>query len=126
MSKLSFLLFELFFVTAICACQSSSCKVVDSFEHFVERSEKKATVHDRVNWDIYDSQFENYLEEINKRKHSLSSEEREKVGELTARYCKARFFDFQGTLIDEMNCWSDYLMGFTNEIKRDVENYQNQ
>jgi len=122
--KISFIgiLMALLLVT----CQSKPRGYVNGFERFVERVEKNASSYSKEQWDRNDEQFQKYVERYNTEKSKLTIDEKRKVGELTGRYYEARVKSMGLNLFGEIRDWLDFIKGFADEIKEDIENYQNQ
>jgi hypothetical protein len=108
------------------ACQSKPRGYVNGFERFVERVEKNASSYTNEQWEKNDEQLKKYVDQYDKEKQKLSSDEKRKVGELTVRYYKARVKAKGLNILGEIDGWLEYLKGFSDEIMKDVENYQNQ
>ncbi|MBR0175860.1 MAG: hypothetical protein IJQ11_00320 [Bacteroidales bacterium] len=108
------------------ACQSNPIGYVRNLERFVERVERDGATYSQEQWERYDEQLGKYVESYKTEKSKLTPEERRKVGELTIRYYKARAKYMGLGILGELGEWLDYLKGFADEIKKDVEKYQNQ
>lgn len=119
------LLFGIMMILLFVSCQSSPLGYVDSFERFVERVEKNASSYTNEQWEKNDEQLKKYVDQYDKEKQKLSSDEKRKVGELTVRYYKARVKAKGVNILGEINGWLEYLKGFGDEIMKDVDNYQN-
>ena len=107
------------------SCESTPWSYINSFERFVERVEKNASSYSKEQWEKNDEQLKKYVEQYDKEKQKLSSDEKRKVGELTFRYYKARVKSMGLNIFDEIGGWLDYIEGFGYEIMKDVENCQN-
>lgn len=98
------------------SCESTPWSYMNSFERFVERVEKNASSYSKEQWEKNDEQLKNYVEQYDKEKQNLSSEEKRKVGELTVRYYKARVKAKGLNILSEIDDWLEYLKGFGEEI----------
>jgi mevalonate pyrophosphate decarboxylase len=99
---------------------------MNTFERFVKRVEKNAMSYTKEQWEKNDEQLKKYVNQYDKVKQKLSSDEKMKVGELTVRYYKARVKAKGLNILGEIDGWLEYLKGFGDEILKDVDNYQNQ
>lgn len=99
---------------------------MNTFERFVKRVEKNATSYTNEQWEKNDEQLRKFVDQYDKEKHKLSSDDKRKVGELTVRYYKARMKGKGNNILDEIDGWLEYLNGFGEEIMKDIDNYQNQ
>ena len=104
------------------SCQQKPRNYVGGFERFVVQIEQNASSYTSQDWENNDVKFEDYLERFNGQKAKLTTEEKKKIGELTARYYKARVKSVQNTVMNELNDWADFIEGFTNEIIGEIEN----
>ena len=125
-SLVKVLLSVIILILLLMACQSTSLGYVDSFERFVERVEKNASSYSKEQWEKNDEQLNKYVERYKTEKAKLSTDEKREVGRLTVRYYKARVKSFGHNIFGEIGDWLDYIKGFADEIKEDIENYQNQ
>lgn len=113
-------------VLMLVSCESNLWSYMNSFERFVERVEKNASSYTNEQWKKNDEQLKHYVEQYDKEKQKLSSDEKRKVGELTVRYYKARVKAKGLNILGEIDGWLEYLKGLGDEIMKDVDNYQNQ
>lgn len=113
-------------IMLLASCQSTPWGYVNNFERFVERVEKNATSYTNEQWEKNDGQLKKFVDQYDKEKQRLSSDEKKKVGELTVRYYKARVKAKGLNILGEIDGWLEYLKGFGDEIMKDVDNYQNQ
>ena len=105
------------------SCESTPWSYMNSFERFVERVEKNASSYSKEQWEKNDEQLKKYVEESDKEKQKLSSDEKRKVGELTVRYCKARVKAQGLNILGEMDDWLEYFKGFGEEILKNDDAY---
>lgn len=120
------LLFGVMMILLLTSCQSTPLGYVDSFERFVERVEKNASSYSKEQWEKNDEQLNKYVERYKTEKAKLSTDEKREVGRLTVRYYKARVKSIGLNIFGEIGDWLEYIKGFADEIKEDIENYQNQ
>lgn len=122
--KISFFVFLM--ALLFMACQSTPLAHVNSFERFVERVERNVPSFSTKRWEENDDRLQKYIEKYNKEKQKLSQDEKRKVGELTARYYKARVKSIGFNILGEIGNWLDYLKGCADDIMKEIENFQNQ
>lgn len=99
---------------------------MNGFERLVEKVEHNASSLSQEQWEQYDGQMRVFINRYGNEKHNLSLEDKKKVGELTARYYKARVESFGFKILGDIGNWMAFIQGFIEEIKEDLENYQNQ
>ena len=109
---------------AFAACQSGAGAQVYlmEFEAFVEAVESNVDNYSQTDWERNDAEFSKFMgNKFEKVKDKLTSEEKKKVGELTARYYKAKMKSVGKSVKGKLNEWKDYLEGFTDEVKESLE-----
>lgn len=99
------------------SCKNATEKYVNSFESFVQRTERNAQNYTDEQWKRADTQFEAFTgERYEKIEHKLTSEQKKKVAELTARYYKLRVKSTGSELIESIKNGLNYIEGFTKGI----------
>ena len=109
---------------ALVACQSEAGAQVYlmEFEAFVEAVESNVDTYSETDWERNDAEFSKFMgNRLDKVKGKMTSEEKKKVGELTARYYKAKMKSVGKSVKGKINEWKDYLEGFTDEMKESLE-----
>lgn len=105
------------------SCESTPWSYINSFERFVERVEKNALSYSKDQWEKNDEQLKKYIEQYDKEKQKLSSDEKSKVGQLTVRYYKAMVKAKGLNILGEIDDWLEYLKGFGEEILKNDDAY---
>lgn len=105
------------------SCESTPWSYMNSFERFVERVEKNASSYSKEQWEKNDEQLKKYVEQYDKEKQNLSTDEKRKVGELTVRYYKARVKAKGLNILGEIDDRLEYLKGFGEEILKNDDAY---
>jgi hypothetical protein len=108
------------------SCQSKREGYLNGFERLVEEVEHNVSSLSQEQWEQYDGQMRVFINRYGNEKHNLSLEDKKKVGELTARYYKARVESLGFKILGDIGNWMAFIQGFIEEIKEDIENYQNQ
>ncbi len=102
------------------ACQSSTQKYMNSFEDFVCEVENDASNFSEKEWKQNDVEFDKYVnEKYENVADELSSSDKKKVGELTARYYKVRAKSYGESLMDAIEDGLNYIEGLANGILND-------
>ena len=92
------------------------------FEAFIEGIESNVDTYSQTDWERNDAEFSKFMgDKFEKVKDKLTSEEKKKVGELTARYYKAKMKSAGKSLKGKIIEWKDYIEGFTEEVKESLE-----
>ena len=104
------------------ACESAPEGYMHGFERFVERIENNATSYTEEEWKDNDQQLRDYIEGYDEIKKSLSPDEKRKVGELAYRYSKSRVKTFGLNALGEIRDWLDFIKGFVDQVKEDINN----
>lgn len=111
----------------IMSCASKQEKFLNNFESFILETEQNATSYSSNDWEAVDAQFERFMtEEQEIVEKELTSEQKKKVGELTARYYKVRAKSYGESLIDAIEDGLDYIEGFANGILNDNNDKNNE
>lgn len=117
-----FLLAILAVVFAACQSGAGAQAYLLEFEAFVEAVESNVDTYSQTDWERNDAEFSKFMgNRFEKVKDKLTAEEKKKVGELTARYYKAKMKSVGKTVKGKINEWKDYLEGFTDEMKESLE-----
>ncbi|MBO4738586.1 MAG: hypothetical protein J5606_03390 [Bacteroidales bacterium] len=123
--KLGIIITLVVYVIITISCQSGVKGYLRSFESFVDRIERHADSYTEKQWEKADNQFEIFTgEKYDKVEARLTSEQKKKVGELTARYYKVRLKSAGGDILDKIRGGLNYLEGFAGEIIDEVDKYQ--
>lgn len=107
---LALLLTMTFFVS----CRSSSSNYVVRFEYFVEEVEQNAMNYDSDDWDRVDQQYEAFNRRLERQR--LTAEQRKEVGNLHARYLKARTVGEVNRATKILSEGMDYAEGFLDGL----------
>ena len=109
--------------SVLVSCQSASENYIRGFERFVSKVEKENANYTDEDWERKDLEFEKYTnEKYEKVEKKLTSNDRKKIGELTARYYKVRAMAYGNSLIDGVEEGIDYLDGFLNGLLKTNDN----
>ena len=109
---------------AFASCQSGvgAQAYLIEFEAFIEGVESNVDTYSQTDWERNDAEFSKFMgSKFEKVKDKLTSEEKKKVGELTARYYKAKMKSAGKSLKGKIIEWKDYIEGFTEEVKESLE-----
>lgn len=107
---------------SLAACKPTSKSYIKHFQSFVEKIEKNGASYTDEQWDKADTEFTGFLDERYKEvKETLTDEDRKMVGELAARYIKARW---QSLGFVKALKWfkseGEIIIGFLRELGFDV------
>lgn len=99
------------------ACKSAPERYLTSFESFVVEIEQTANNYSDEQWQEADTRFEMFTgEEYKKVEHQLTTEQKKKVGELTARYYKMRAKSAGDDILDMIKGGLNYIEGFAEGL----------
>lgn len=99
------------------SCESASVTYIKGFENFVSKVERDGSNYTKEEWEQKDVEFKKYIEaKYDKVANELTSNDKKKVGELTARYYKVRAKAYGEDVIDSIEDGIDYLGGFVNGL----------
>ncbi len=109
------------------ACQSAAERYMNGFEDFVCEVETDASNFSEKDWEQNDAELDMYAnEKYENVVDELSSNDKKRVGELTARYYKVRAKSYGESLIDAIEDGLDYIEGFANGILNDNNDKNNE
>ena len=121
----SVVLFSCMMLLAACQSKLTAELYMESLEHFVEKVEENADSYSAKDWDRKDAEFSKFMDEkFEKVKDQLTPEDKRKVGELTARYTKARLRGVGSTVKGTLEEWMDYVKGFTDELQQSMNVFE--
>ena len=110
---------------AACQTKLTAELYMESLEHFVEKVEENADSYSAKDWDRKDAEFSKFMDEkFEKVKDQLTPEDKRKVGELTARYTKARLRGVGSSVKGTLEEWMDYVKGFTDELQESMNVFE--
>lgn len=105
------------------SCQPRAKGYLREFERFVERVEHNESSLSQKQWEQYDAELQVFVNRYKSEKDNLSHEDKKRVGELTARYYKARIESLGFAFLGEIGNWIAFIQGFIDEIKKDTDTY---
>ena len=121
----SVVLLSCMMLLAACQTKLTAQLYMESLEHFVEKVEENADSYSAKDWDRKDAEFSKFMDEkFDKVKDQLTPEDKRKIGELTARYTKARLRGVGSTVKGTLEEWMDYLKGFTDELQESMNVFE--
>lgn len=104
------------------ACKPTSKSYIRHFQNFVEKIEKNGASYTDEQWDKADTEFVRFLDERFKEvKEKLTTEDKKMVGELAARYIKARWQSLGFVkALKWIKSKGEIIIGFLQELGFDV------
>ena len=121
----SVVLLSCMMLLAACQTKLTAQLYMESLERFVEKVEENADSYSAKDWDRKDAEFSKFMDEkFEKVKDQLTPEDKRKVGELTARYTKARLRGVGSTVKGTLEEWMDYVKGFTDELQESMNVFE--
>ena len=121
----SVVLFSCMMLLAACQSKLTAELYMESLEHFVEKVEENADSYSAKDWDRKDAEFSKFMDEkFEKVKDQLTPDDKRKIGELTARYTKARLRGVGSTVKGTLEEWMDYVKGFTDELQQSMNVFE--
>lgn len=110
---------------AACQTKLTAQLYMESLERFVEKVEENADSYSAKDWDRKDAEFSKFMDEkFEKVKDQLTPDDKRKIGELTARYTKARLRGVGSTVKGTLEEWMDYVKGFTDELQESMNVFE--
>ena len=100
----------------LASCSSAEEKLVNKFEKIVVEVEKTGDKLSEAQWQKYDDQVEDILDDVKESLSKFTKEQREKIGNLYGRYLKVRVAAGMSAYQENLDNAMDVASGLMDEI----------
>jgi hypothetical protein len=103
-------------ISLLASCQSSEERYVQRFDAFIDRVARESDNYSSEDWNQKDLQFEEFMEEFERIKRRLTTEQKEHIEYHSGRYLALRTKAATKGFLEDLEGGMRQLDGFLNEL----------